>query len=159
MNSNWSYSPETLNSGQNQQLFGKVTSKFDGWPWKTIGHLFYTISSIVHHFKAIIEFKLELRSGNSQFGSKSAVFCPVWPWNLTDDLEKQEALWQCKPPPPLDWGAWNSLFRCETVYPFATCVDIQKIPLISTHPSLHNVSYTHSTNKANLRDLKAATGL
>ena len=66
-----------------------VTLKFDGWPWKTIGHLFYATPSFVHHFKSIGEFKLELQSGNAQFGSKSAIFCPVWPWNLTDDLEKQ----------------------------------------------------------------------
>ena len=25
-----------------------VTLKFDGWPWKTIGHLFYATSSFVH---------------------------------------------------------------------------------------------------------------
>ena len=31
---------------------------------------------------------LELQSGNAQFGSKSSIFRPVWPWNLTDDLEK-----------------------------------------------------------------------
>ena len=54
-----------------------VTLKFDGWPWKTIGHLFYTTSSFVHHFKSMGEFKLELQSGNFQFGSKSAIFCPV----------------------------------------------------------------------------------
>ena len=66
-----------------------VTLKFDGWPWKTIGHLFYTTLSFVHHFKSIGEFKLESQSRNAQFGSKSAIFCPVWPWNLTDDLEKQ----------------------------------------------------------------------
>ena len=30
-----------------------VTLKFDGWPWKTMGHLFYTTSSFLHHFKAI----------------------------------------------------------------------------------------------------------
>ena len=30
-----------------------VTLKFDGWPWKTIGHLFYTTPSFVHHFKSI----------------------------------------------------------------------------------------------------------
>ena len=70
-------------------FLSRVTLKFDGWPCKTIGHLFYTASSFVHHFKAMGVFKLELQSGNSQFGSKSAIFCPVWPWNLTDDLEKQ----------------------------------------------------------------------
>ena len=56
-----------------------VTLKFDGWPWKPIGHLFYTTSSFVHHFKAMGEFKLELQSGNTQFRSKSAFFVP---WDL-----------------------------------------------------------------------------
>ena len=37
-----------------------VTLKFDGWSWKTIGHLFYVTLSFVHHFKAIGEFKLKL---------------------------------------------------------------------------------------------------
>ena len=48
---------------------------------KIIGHLFYTTSSFLHHFKSIRELKLELQSGNSQFQSKSASFCPGWPWN------------------------------------------------------------------------------
>ena len=147
MNSNWSYSPETLNSDQNRRFLVScdleiwwitlknkwaplpyyvkpctsfqshgwiqvgvtvrrrsirvkignflfcVTLKFDVLPWKTIGHLFYAASSLVHHFTAISEFKLELQSGNSQLGPKSFVvfffFCPVWPWNFTDDLGKQ----------------------------------------------------------------------
>ena len=36
------------------------TLTFDGWPWKTIGHLFYATLSFVHHFKAIGELKLKL---------------------------------------------------------------------------------------------------
>ena len=40
-------------------FFSRVTLKFDGWPSKTIGHLFYPTSSFVHHFVAIDEFKLE----------------------------------------------------------------------------------------------------
>ena len=51
-----------------------MTSKFNGWPQKIIGHLFYTTSSFVHHFKSISKFKLELQSGNAQFGSKSTIF-------------------------------------------------------------------------------------
>ena len=113
-----------------------VTLKFEGWPWQTIGHLFYATSSFVNHFKAIGEFKLEWQSGNAQFRSKSVIFVPcdleisrmtlknnraplllhfwaicefelelqseksqfgvkiniflaLWPWNLTDNLEKQ----------------------------------------------------------------------
>ena len=66
-----------------------VTLKFDGWPWKTIGHLSFAVSSFVQHFIAIGEFKLELLSGNAQFGSNSTILRAVWPWNLTYDLEKQ----------------------------------------------------------------------
>ena len=55
-----------------------MTLKFDEWPWKTIGHLFYATSSFMHHFVAIGEFKLELQSGNAQFGSKSTIFRAVW---------------------------------------------------------------------------------
>ena len=66
-----------------------VTSKFYGWPSKTIGHVFYATSSFVYHFVSIGEFKLELQSGNAQFGSKSTIFRAVRPWNLTDDLAKQ----------------------------------------------------------------------
>ena len=56
---------------------------------KTIEHFSYATSSFVHHFEAIGEIKLELQSGNAQFGSNSTIFRAVWPWNLTDDLEKQ----------------------------------------------------------------------
>ena len=31
----------------------RVTLKFDGWPWKTIGHLSFAVSSFVQHFIAI----------------------------------------------------------------------------------------------------------
>ena len=70
------------------KILYRVTLKFY-WSWKTIGHLFYTTSSFVYHFKAMGEFNLELQSGNAQFGSKSAFYCPMWPWNLMDDLDKQ----------------------------------------------------------------------
>ena len=59
-----------------------VTLKFYWWPWRTIEHLFYVSWSLAHHFIAISEFKHELRSGDAQFGSKSMIFCSVWPWNL-----------------------------------------------------------------------------
>ena len=81
-------------------FFSRVTSKFDIWPWKTIGHLFYATSSFVHHFIAIGEFKLELKSGNAQSGSNSTIFSAVWPWNLADDLEqgKSEGFDSCDLP-------------------------------------------------------------
>ena len=82
-----------LQSGNAQFLvkidfFSRLTLKFNGWPSKTIGHLFYATSSFVHHFILIGEFKFELQSGNTQFGSKSTIFLAVWPWNFTDDLQK-----------------------------------------------------------------------
>ena len=143
VNSNWSYSPEMPNLGQNRwflelcdlqtwqmtlknnrapllcyfklcasfrthwwiqtgvtvrkhpiwvkinDYFSRVTFKLDGWPWKTIGHLFYDTLTFVHHFNAIGKFKLKLKSGNAQFGSKSTIFLAVWPRNFTDDPEKQ----------------------------------------------------------------------
>ena len=145
VNSNCGYSPETPSLGKNQRFFRRVTSKFERWPWKTTGYLFLPTSSFVHHFVAIgkfklelqsgdaqygsksavflsrgtlkfdrcpwktieplfyatwsfvhqfiaiCEFKLELQSSNAQFGSKSAILCPVWRWNLIDDLEKQQS--------------------------------------------------------------------
>ena len=70
--------------------------KFDVWPWQTIGHLFYATSSSMHHFVAIGEFKLELQSGNAQFGSKSTIFWAVWLCNLTYDLEHFIAIGEFK---------------------------------------------------------------
>ena len=70
-------------------FLSRMTFKFDEWHWKTIGHLFYATSSFMHHFVAIGEFKLELQSGNAQFGSKSTIFRAMWPWNLINDLKKQ----------------------------------------------------------------------
>ena len=70
-----------------------VTLKFDGWPWKIIGHFFDTTLNVLHNFKAISELKLELESGNAQFGSKSAIYLSCvtlqfdgWPWKTTGHL-------------------------------------------------------------------------
>ena len=49
----------------NRRFSARVTLKFDGWPQKTIGHLFYATLSFLHHFVAIGEYKLELQSGNT----------------------------------------------------------------------------------------------
>ena len=70
-------------------FLSRVTLKFDGWPSKTIGHIFYATSSFMQHFVAIGEFKLELQSGNAQSGSNTTIFRAVRPWNLTNDLAKQ----------------------------------------------------------------------
>ena len=97
-------------------FLSRVTLKFDGWPSKTIGHLFYATSSFVQHFIAIGEFKLELQSGNAQSGSNSTIFSAVWPWNLTDDLEqgKSEGFDSCDRPSNLKLDSNRQFFRpCE----------------------------------------------
>ena len=81
---------ENAQFGSNSTIFkSRGTLKFDGWPWKTIGHLFYDTLSFVPQFNAIGKFKLKLQSGNAQFGSKSTIFLAKWPSNLTDDPGKQ----------------------------------------------------------------------
>ena len=66
-------------------FLSRVTLKFDEWPSKTKGHLFYATLSFVQHFVAIGEFKLD------QSWSNSKLFRAVWPWNLTYDIEKQKS--------------------------------------------------------------------
>ena len=64
----------------------RLTFKFDGWPWKTKGHLFKTTLSSVHHFKAMGEFKLELQSGktlNSGQNLQFFVLCDLEIWQMT----------------------------------------------------------------------------
>ena len=71
VDSNWSYSPETLNLGQNRQFFCPVWLWYlNRWPWKIIAHLFYVTLSFVHHFIVIGEFKLESQSRNTQIGAR-----------------------------------------------------------------------------------------
>ena len=70
-------------------FLSRVTYKFCGWPSKTIGHLFYATSSFVYHFVPIGDLKFELQSETPNLGQMRRFFWAVWPWNLTDDLEKQ----------------------------------------------------------------------
>ena len=76
-------------------FLSRVILKYDRWSWKIIGHLFYAAWSFVHHFIAMGEFKLELQSGNTQFGSKSMIFfsCVTlkfgrWPWKPIGHLSQ-----------------------------------------------------------------------
>ena len=89
----WEHGEKGVTDGQTDRQTDRRTdrtSHIAAWSQlKTVGHLFYVASIFMHHFIAIGEFKLKLRSGNARFGSKSTIYCPVWPRNLTDDLEKQ----------------------------------------------------------------------
>ena len=85
----WIQTGVTVRQGPIRVKFGEFfpeTLKFDGWPWKTKGKLFYNMSSYVHHFKAIGEFELELQSWNVQKGSKCVNFfvpCDLEIWRMT----------------------------------------------------------------------------
>ena len=89
----WEHSQKGVTDGRtDRRTDGQTENTICRAAWsqlKTIGHLFYATSSSMHHFIAIGEFKLELQSGNAQFGSKSSIFLAVWPCNLTYDLGKQ----------------------------------------------------------------------
>ena len=75
-----------------------VTLKFDGWPKKTIRHIFYTMSSFVNHLKSIGEFKLELQSGNAQLGSILAIFFlrDIEIWWITLENNREPLLYYIK---------------------------------------------------------------
>ena len=72
------------NQSQILNFAASATLKFDWWPRQIIWQHFHTTSSTVHNFVTICEFKLELQSRNTHFGTKSSIFRPVWPSNLTD---------------------------------------------------------------------------
>ena len=109
VNSNWSYGPEMLNLGRNWWYFVLCdleiwwrTNSGQNWRffvprdlqiwWMTLinnGAPFQNYIKLCASFQSHewIQTGVTVRK-NAQFGSKSAIFCPVWPWNLTDDLEK-----------------------------------------------------------------------
>ena len=78
--------PQTPDTVQNWLFF--IPCDLEIW-WmalkKKIGHLSYATARFVHHFITIIEFKLELQTGNTQFRSKSAPFrpCDLEIWWMT----------------------------------------------------------------------------
>ena len=106
---------------------GHMTSKNNRAP------LLYYIklcASFRHHIS--IE-TWESQSGNTQFGSKLAIFCPVWPKNLTDDLEqgKSEGFDSCDRPSILtQTGFKSSIFH--PVWPWNLMDDLKnhRAPLL-----------------------------
>ena len=77
----------------NRQFFlASVILKFDnGWPRKTIRHLFYATSSFVHHLIAIGEFTVKLQSTRKRtiwvkicyYLSCVTLKFERWPWKTT----------------------------------------------------------------------------
>ena len=97
------------------------------WPWnltddvqELLGHLFCTTISFVQTFKAISKFKQELQSTTFNSGKNRQSFCPVWPWNLMDALEKIRVPLLCyfKPCASFHRHQWNQ-----------TEVTVRKLPV------------------------------
>ena len=123
-----------------------MTWKFDGRPKKTIGHFLYTMSSFVHHFKAIGKFKLELQSRNAQFGSKLVIFLSpvtskfdIWPWKKygTSSQLLKALCFISKPSINSKWSyspetptlGQNRLFSCA-MRPWNLTDDLEKYSLL-----------------------------
>ena len=89
MKSNWSYSPETLNSGQNRQFFVPRNLEI----WRMI--LKNNRAPLPCCFKLCVAFHSHwwIQTGvavrKPPICLKTCHFLAVCPWNLTDDLDKQ----------------------------------------------------------------------
>ena len=59
--------------------------KFDVWPWKTIGHLYYATSSSMHHFVAIGEFSWSYSPETPNLGQMRRFLepCDFEIWRMT----------------------------------------------------------------------------
>ena len=90
-------------------FLSRVTLKFDGWPWKTIGHLFYTTLSFVQHFKAICIFRLELQSGKVNSGTNWRFFapCDIENWWITKKNNRAPLLYYVKLCASLQIHRWS----------------------------------------------------
>ena len=111
VNLNWSYSPETLNLGQDRWFF--VLCNLEIW-WMTLknnrapllccfklcaslhSHQWIQIEVTVQKIKLCASFQSQLWVQASVTVRKCSIwvkisffFCSVWLWNLMDDLEKQ----------------------------------------------------------------------
>ena len=123
-------------------ILSHVTLKFDGWTWKTTWHLSCAASSFVHHFIAIVKFKLELKSRSAQFGSKSRIFLAVWPWNLMDRFRPEilnncfDFIWICVS--EIEWGHTSvcKIWIKKNFVWFAVSFDLASLGPISVKHSL-----------------------
>ena len=74
-------------------FLSRVTLKFNGWPWKITGHLFYSASSFVHHFIAISDKQTGVSVRKRQiwvkiddFLSRATLIFDRWPWKTIGHL-------------------------------------------------------------------------
>ena len=75
------------------EVFPRVTLKFDGWRWKTIGYLFCATSSFAHHFVAkqwiqiwVTVRKLSIPKKIVNFLSRVILKLHRWPWKTIGHL-------------------------------------------------------------------------
>ena len=125
-NSNGSYSLETLNLGQNWWFVSHVTLKFDGWPGKTIGHLFYTTSSFMHHFKAILLTCLMHVFFCTTNPSKPAIHCQQQSGCVCLILSPFHILQRTY---AMSWTQHNEWFRKPVIADIHSVADIVNIPI------------------------------
>ena len=66
-------------------FLSRVTLKFDGWPPKTIGHLFYATSSFVQHFVAMVNSDWSYSPETPNLGQNRRFFepCDLEIWRMT----------------------------------------------------------------------------
>ena len=90
VNSNFSYSPETLNLGLNWWFF--VLCDLEIW-WITLTN---NRAPVLCYFKPCKSFQSHrwIQTGltvwKRSIPLKICDICPLWPWNFMDDLEKQK---------------------------------------------------------------------
>ena len=116
------------------------TQKPDGL---IIGHLFYSTSSTVHHFKAINEFKLELQYGNAQFPVKIGyLFCVTlkfggWPWESIGHLSYSTSIFEHHFKEfKLEWRSRNAQFGSKSVNFWPRDLEIWRMTLINNRGTL-----------------------
>ena len=92
VNKHWSYSTETPHSGQNRRFFF-IACDLENWRMtlKHLGtfHCYFTLCASFHSHQWI---KAGVTVWKCPIRVKISDFCPMWPWKLMDDLEKQQGI-------------------------------------------------------------------
>ena len=89
VNSNWSYSPETLNLGQNRQFFVPVDLEIWRMTLKNNRAPLLCCIKLCASFHSHLWIPTGVIVRKRPIWVKIDDFLVMWPWNLTDDLEKQ----------------------------------------------------------------------
>ena len=72
-------------------ILSRVTLKFDGWPWKNNRAPLLCCIEFCGSFWSHLWIQTAVAGRKRPIQVKIWFFCPVWPWNLMDDLEKQSS--------------------------------------------------------------------